>query len=470
MIDNPDVFHRFGELLGPEGWLTDPDAKYPYEHEARGYWSGSCLGVARPGSTDQVVATVGLARDAGIAIVPQSGNTGLVAGGVPRGGIVLTTERMTKIRDIDMANMTMTVDAGCILANVQQAAADAGAYFPLSLGAEGSCRIGGNIATNAGGVAVLRYGNMRDLVLGLEVVLSDGRVWDGLRGLRKDNTGYDLKQLFIGAEGTLGIVTGAVIKLFPAIRETVAALVAVNTWEDAVTLLNRTKNAAGDALSACEAMSEGALSVVMQHIDDVQPPFGNTYPLTVLIELTSPQAGSTLMMLAETEFGKALENGLAQDVLIAQSEAQRAAFWRLRESIPEAQPKAGGSIKFDVSVPISAIPSFVAKANCFVNDRLPGTRFVTFGHMGDGNLHYNLSQPESMEKEAFMELWDEMTTAIHDVAMGFGGSFSAEHGVGEIKRNDLARHRSAVEIDLMRCVKRAIDPQNLMNPGKIFFD
>ncbi|MEQ8666189.1 MAG: FAD-binding oxidoreductase [Rhodospirillales bacterium] len=470
MNDLNDINRRFDALLGPQGWLTDPDARSPYEHEARGYWSGACIGVARPTDTLQVAETVKLAVESGVPIVPQSGNTGLVAGGVPRGGIVLTTERMTRIRSTDKANMTMTVDAGCVLANIQQAAADIGTYFPLSLGAEGSCRIGGNISTNAGGVAVLRYGNMRDLVLGLEVVLPDGRVWDGLRGLRKDNTGYDLKQLFIGAEGTLGIVTGAVIKLFPAIRETVAALVGVRSWDDAIALLNQLRAGSGDALSACEAMSAGALNLVLAHTEDVQAPFERIPPITLLFELTSPRSGTTLMTLAEEELATALESGLAVDAVVAQSEAQRTAFWRMREAIPQVQSKAGGSIKFDVSVPISAIPAFVDKANRYVEKRIPDTRFVTFGHVGDGNLHYNLSQPESMEKDAFMALWDEVTSDIHAIAMSFAGSFSAEHGIGEIKRGDLIRHRSDVEIDLMRIVKRGLDPQNLMNPGKILPD
>lgn len=470
MTENAESIARLAEMLGPQGWLTDPESRSPYEHESRGYWSGSCLGVARPADTAQVAETVKIAAEAGIAIIPQSGNTGLVAGGVPRGGIVLTTERMTRIRDVDKANMTMTVDAGCILSDLQDTASEAGAYFPLSLGAEGSCRIGGNISTNAGGVAVLRYGNTRDLVLGLEVVLPDGRIWDGLRGLRKDNTGYDLKQLFIGAEGTLGIVTGAVVKLFPAIRETVAAFVGVASWNDAVTLLNSLKSATGDALSACEAISDSTMELVLEHTADVQSPFDTTAPLTMLIELTSPQQGATLMALAESELAASIESGLAVDAVIAQSETQRAAFWQLREAIPEAQTKVGGSIKFDVSVPISRIPDFIDDANEYVEKRIPGTRFITFGHIGDGNLHYNLSQPEGMERKAFMALWDEVTTAIHDIAMQLGGSFSAEHGIGEIKREDLVRHRSAVEIDLMRKVKHALDPLNLMNPGKIFLD
>lgn len=456
--------------LGPEGWVTDDERRAPYEREWRGYWSGSCLGVARPDSAEAVAEVVRLAGNAAIPIVPHGGNTGLVAGGVPRGGIVLSTERMTAIRDIDRTNMTMTVDAGCILANIQHAAADVGLYFPLSLGAEGSCRIGGNISTNAGGVAVLRYGNMRDLVLGLEAVLPDGRIWDGLRALRKDNTGYDLKQLFIGAEGTLGVVTGAVLKLFPAIRETVTALAAVNSWEDALDLLNRLQAAGGNALSACEAISREALDVAFEHIPDVDDPFRAPHPLYVLLELTSPRDASGLYELAERELAHALEDGVAVDIVVAQSEAQRAALWRLREAVPEAQPKAGGSIKHDIAVPVSAVPGFVKRADSYARERLPGVRVIAFGHLGDGNLHYNLSQPVGTGKSAFLAHWDEVTGAIHDIAASFGGSFSAEHGIGEIKRTELSRLRSATEIDLMRKIKRAIDPANIMNPGKIIPD
>lgn len=470
MTDEIDIKQRLADLLGPSGWLEEDVQREPYEREWRGYWSGSCIGVARPSSTEDVSAVVRIAHEAGVPVVAHGGNTGLVAGGVPRGGIVLSLERMTQVRDLDASNQTMTVDAGCILSAIQDAAAQAGLYFPLSLGAEGSCRIGGNISTNAGGVAVLRYGNMRDLVMGLEVVLADGNIWNGLRGLRKDNTGYDLKQLFIGAEGTLGIITGAVLKLFPAINDTVTALAAVEDWDKALTLLNRLQASAGDSLSACEAMSAEALGVAFEHVEGLRKPFNGNHPLYVLAELTSPAKGTNLYERAEAAFADLIEDGTATDVVLASSQDQRSALWRLREAIPEAQPKAGGSIKHDVAVPVSAVPTFIERADNYARSRIDGVRVISFGHLGDGNLHYNLSQPDAMDRDVFLGMWDEVTQAVHDIAMSLGGSFSAEHGIGEIKRKELARLRTPVEVDLMRCVKLALDPESILNPGKILPD
>ena len=464
------ALEKIAELLGPEGWLTAPDRRAPYEREWRGYWNGSCLGVARPCDTAAVAQVVKLATNAEIPIVPHGGNTGLVAGGVPRNGIVISTEQVASVRRLDATNATVTVDAGCVLSTIQQVAADAGFYFPLSLGAEDSCRIGGNISTNAGGIAVLRYGSMRNLVLGLEVVLPDGRVWDGLRTLRKDNTGYDLKQLFIGAEGTLGVITGAVLKLFPAIRETVTALAGVGSWTEGLLLMNRLKSSAGETMSACEAMSREALSLAFDHISGLATPFENSYPLCVLVELTATRSDGNIAAVAEQALSAALEAGIARDIVIAQSEAQRATLWRLREAIPEAQSRRGASIKHDIAVPLSAIPSFVDQAGRYVRRRLPSTGVIAFGHLGDGNLHFNLSQPPGMSRDVFLGHWDEITSTVHDIAVQAGGSFSAEHGIGEIKRCELARLRSPVEIDMMRAIKQAFDPRGLMNPGKIIPD
>lgn len=470
MMNHDQLSQHLGQLLGPHGWIEDAGGREPYENEWRGYWSGSCLGVAKPSSTSEVAAIVSRVADAGVAIVPHGGNTGLVAGGVPRGGIVVSLERMNRVRQLDRTNHTITVDAGCILASVQDAARDADLYFPLSLGAEGSCRIGGNISTNAGGVAVLRYGNMRDLVMGLEVVLPDGQVWDGLRGLRKDNTGYDLKQVFIGAEGTLGIITGAVLKLFPAIRDTVTAMLSVSSWDHALAVLNRLQAFSGDALSACEIISQKAFQIAFAHVDGLKDPFAQPYPLYVLVEFTSPALGTNLADRTEAELAVLMEEEIVLDAVLASSDEQRAALWRLREAIPEAQPKAGGSIKHDVAVPVSAIPTFVERADTYAQERIPGVQIISFGHLGDGNLHYNLSQPPEMTKDGFLALWDEVTANVHDIAADLGGSFSAEHGVGEIKRGELSRLRDPIEIALMRQIKHALDPDNLMNPGKIIPD
>lgn len=468
--DKIAALDRLADLLGPGGWLTDSDQRAPYEREWRGYWTGDCLGVARPTGTKQTAETVRIASAAGLAMVPHGGNTGLVGGGLPHGGIVISTERMTDIRMLDDDNMTMTVDAGCVLADIQQAADNAGLLFPLSLGAEGSCRIGGNISTNAGGVGVLRYGNTRDLILGLEVVLPNGDIWDGLRGLRKDNTGYDLKQLFIGAEGTLGIITAATLKLFPKPNETVTALCALEDWRACLSLFNRLQRECGDSLTAFEAMARAGVALAVDKVPDVTDPFAEPAEQYALIELTSARRDAGLQALAERALADALEKGIVGDVVVAQSDAQRAALWRIREGIPEAQPKAGGSIKHDISVPVSAVPTFIDAAGKYVREKLPGVIIVAFGHLGDGNIHYNLTQPPDMNRDDFMANWSEVTAQVHQIACDLGGSFSAEHGIGEIKRAELGRLRPAMEIDLMRRIKLALDPTNVMNPGKILPD
>lgn len=455
------------EIVGPNGWIDDPADLEPYLIEERGLYHGACMAVVRPSTTEQLAEVVRLCADAGVPVVPQGGNTGLVGGGVPDGGIVLSTARLNRIRAIDPVNRTITLEAGVILADVQTAAEDAGALFPLSLGAEGSCRIGGNLATNAGGMTVVRYGNARDMVLGLEVVLPDGRVWDGLRGLRKNNTGYDLKQVFLGSEGTLGIITAAVLKLYPQPRVSETALIAVPTVQAALDLFNRTNEQAGDTLTAFEFMARTGIDFAVKHVPDIVDPLTERYPFYALVKLTSTQANAPLKDTLESILADAFEDGLVEDAVIAASKAQADALWRIRESIPEGQKPEGGSIKNDVSVPLSRVPEFIERATNAVEQAMPGIRVVPFGHLGDGNIHFNLSQPVGADSRAFLAEWDRFDRIVADIATGLGGSFSAEHGIGRLKRIDMTRYKSDVEIDLMRTLKRALDPKNIMNPGKV---
>ncbi|MCB2102662.1 MAG: FAD-binding oxidoreductase [Rhodobacterales bacterium] len=467
MIDSETLMGQLRDLLGPLGWSEDPAVLESHLVEERGLYHGACLGLARPADTDQVAAVVYTCAAAGVPVVPQGGNTGLVGGAVPHGGVILSTARLNKVRDVDPVNHTLTVEAGVILADVQKAAEDAGHLFPLSLAAEGSCHIGGNLATNAGGTAVLRYGNARDLVLGLEVVLPDGRVWDGLRTLRKDNTGYDLKSLFVGAEGTLGVITAAVLKMFPAPKTTATALVAVDGPAAALDLFTRAHGAAGDLLTAFEMLARFGLELACRHVHGVRDPFDAPHPCYALVELTSPRAGDDLATALETILGDAFEAGEVRDAVIAASETQSAELWRIRECLPEAQKHEGGSIKHDVSVPVARVPDFLAKAEALVRAELPGVRPCPFGHMGDGNIHFNLTQPEGADTASFLAQWTRINGLVHDLVAEFGGSFSAEHGVGQLKVHELERYRSDVELDLMRRIKKAFDPAGLMNPGKI---
>ena len=455
------------DLVGPKGWIDDPADLEPFLVEERGLFHGACAAVVKPASTEELARVVRLCADAGIAIVPQGGNTGLVGGGVPDGGIVLSTARMNRIRAIDPVNRTISLEAGVILADVQAAAEEAGALFPLSLGAEGSCRIGGNLATNAGGITVVRYGNARDMVLGLEVVLPDGRIWDGMRELRKNNTGYDLKQVFLGSEGTLGIITAAVLKLYPKPRAAETALAAVPSVRAALDLFNRTNELAGDSLTAFEFMARIGIDFVLKHVPDTVDPFTERHPFYALIKLTSTRSNATLKDTLESILADAFEEGLVEDAVIAASEAQSDALWRIRESIPEGQKPEGGSIKNDVSVPLSRVPEFIESATAAVEQAMPGIRVVPFGHFGDGNIHFNLSQPVGADPKAFLAEWDRFDRIVADIATGLGGSFSAEHGIGRLKRVDMTRYKSDVEMDLMRALKRAIDPRNIMNPGKV---
>ncbi len=461
------VLAAIRNVVGPKGWVDDPAEVAPHLVEERGRYQGTCDAVVRPASTDEVAAVVRLCAEAGVPVVPQGGNTGLVGGGVPDGGIVLCLARMNRIRDLDALNHAMTVEAGCVLADIQTAAAEAGTLFPLSLGAEGSCQIGGNLSTNAGGVAVLRYGNARDLVLGLEVVLPDGRVWDGLRALRKDNTGYDLKHLFIGAEGTLGVITAAVLKLFPLPHGQATAMAAAADPDAVLALFGRAHDACGDQLTAFEMIPRIALDFGLRHLPGVVDPFARVHAHYALVELTSPRADEPLGPALETVLTGALEDGIIADAVIATSEAQAGALWRIREAIPEAQKHEGGSIKHDVSVPTSRVPEFIARATALVEAAIPGVRVVPFGHLGDGNVHFNLSQPEATDTDAFLDRWEDVNRIVHDLVTEMDGSFSAEHGIGRLKRGEMVRYKSAVEMDLMRTVKAALDPKGIMNPGKV---
>lgn len=467
-VPTPDFLDRLRAVVGDKGWITDSVALAPYLSETRGNFRGDCAMVVRPASTDEVARVVGLCSEAAVAVVPLGGNTGLVGGGVPTGGIVLSLERMTRIRAVDCINHTITVEAGCILVDVQNAAADAGAFFPLSLAAEGSCRIGGNLSTNAGGINVLRYGNARDLVLGLEVVLPSGQIWDGLRGLRKDNTGYDLKQLFIGAEGTLGVITAAVLKLFPKPRARVTALAGAETAEDVLALFARARDALGDSLIAFEFWSRRCHQFVLDHVPGMGDPLPSAHPFYALMEVATPQSEETaLREKAEAALATAHDAGTIGDATIAANDGQRAQLWKIRESIPEAQKHEGASLKHDIAVPISRVAEFLRKADARIGAALPGARVCAFGHIGDGNIHYNLSQPTGAAADRFIAERERISLLVNDLVEEMGGSFSAEHGVGQLRLRELERYKTDVEIDLMRCIKAAIDPVGIMNPGKV---
>ncbi len=439
----------------------------PFLVEERGLYLGKASAVILPKTVGEVSNVVKEAAKAQVSIVPQGGNTGLVGGQVPFDGILLSLSRMNEIRAVDPLNGTITVAAGCTLQAVQEAAAAAGCLFPLSLASEGSCQIGGNIASNAGGTAVLRYGNMRDLVLGLEVVLPDGRIWNGLRALRKDNAGYDLKHLFIGSEGTLGIITAAVLKIFPAIRSRVTAFIGLASPESALEVFGMAKAEFGDLLSAFEIMPRFGLEIVIKHMPGHHDPLENPHPFYALIEFSSISAKAELGASMEQLLERALERGLVQDGTIAASENQSKALWSLRENMSWAQKPEGGSIKHDVSVPVSKVAEFIDKASALCRAEMAGLRVCAFGHMGDGNIHFNLSQPEGMDKAEFLAQWPHFNRIVHDLVVAMGGSIAAEHGIGILKREELAHYKDEVSLDLMRMMKRALDPENRLNPGKI---
>lgn len=453
--------------LGARHVLTDPDALAPYLTESRRLFTGSALAVLRPGSTEEVAFAVRACTQAGIAVVPLGGNTGLTGAGVPQGGVVLSLERMTRLRAVDSVDATITVEAGMILQDVQDAAEAAGMLFPLSYASRGSARIGGGVSTNAGGIAVLAYGNARDLVLGLEVVLADGRVWNGLKSLRKDNAGYDLKQLFIGSEGTLGIVTAAVLKLFPRPRSTSVAFVGLDSARAALDLFVFLRARMDRDLTAFEYLPPFALEIVLRHVPGTVQPLHGAHGAYALIEVASARPDADTQAELESALGQALADGVIADATIGTSGAQNAALWRLREGVPEAQTREGASIKHDVSVPLSRLPAFLEQAGAACTAEMPGLRPCGFGHFGDGNIHFNLSQPPGMAAAEFLAEWGRFNRIVHDIVHDLGGSIAAEHGVGLIKREELARYGDPVGLDLMRRLKAALDPEDLLNPGKV---
>lgn len=461
-----EVLPRLVQAVGAQHVLTDPNDTAGYLTDWRKRYSGQALCVVRPGTTAEVAAIVKICREAKLAIVPQGGNTGLCGGATPIGGEVLVSlGRLNQVRWIDAENNSICVEAGCTLQAVQEAAAGVNRLFPLSLAAEGSATIGGNLSTNAGGVQVLRYGNTRDLALGLEVVLADGRIWDGLRSLRKDNTGYDLKHLFIGAEGTLGLITAATLKLFPRPLDSAVAWAAVSNPAAAVNLLTHLRSTAGDSVTAFEIVSRPALDLVLKHIQNARDPLATHSEWMVLIEL-SGGCGDLADMLTAS-LAEAASADLVMDAVVASSESQSIALWALRENISEAQRIEGVSIKHDIAVPVSRIPDFIRRADAALQAAFPDLRIVCFGHIGDGNLHYNQSKAAALENDKFIAQTDAVNRIVHDIVNDLGGSVSAEHGLGQLKREENRRYKSEVELDLMLAVKKALDPQGLLNPGKL---
>jgi len=432
---------------------------------------GKALAVVRPGNTDEVAQVVKACLAARVSLVPQGGNTGLVVGSTPDDSgtqVVLSLQRLRAVRQIDAANLTITVEAGCVLQHLQEAALQAGFLFPLSLAAEGSCTIGGNLATNAGGTQVLRYGNARDLCLGLEVVTAAGEVWHGLSGLRKDNTGYDLRDLYIGSEGTLGVITAATLKLYPLPAARLTAWAAVASMDEAVALLGLAQQHLGASLTGFEVMGQFALSLVVKHFAQLKVPFHESAAFGVLLECSDQESETHARALFERLLEAALENGCVSDAVVAESLAQAKQLWHVRESIPLAQVEEGLNIKHDISVPVSRIPEFVRDTDALLQKAIPGVRLVNFGHLGDGNLHYNVQAPAGHDAAAFMhEREDEVNTLVFDAVQRFGGSISAEHGVGTLKVSKLEHHKSPVALSLMRAIKTALDPYKLMNPGKL---
>ena len=461
-----DFLDQLRAIVGERYVLTSADDMAPYLKEYRGRFNGTGKAVIRPANTQEVSAVVKHCAEHNVPIVPQGGNTSLVGGSIPYHDttIVLSLSRLNAVRSIDPDNFTITVEAGCILMQVQQAATEHGRYFPLSLGSEGSCQIGGNIASNAGGILTIRYGNTRDLVLGLEVVLPNGDIWNGLRGLRKDNTGYDLKHLFIGSEGTLGIITAAVVKLYPAPQQQTTFFASIQTPADALALLSHTRQAFGEMISAFELIARPCIALAQEYGPACVDPVTEKTDWTVLADINTTQEN------IEAFLGEMFEQQIIIDATVTHSEQQRRDLWQMREAIVEAQRNAGGSIKHDVSVNVSNIPAFIEEATALVRQMISGVRPIIFGHMGDGNLHFNLTQPINADKATYLEQWDEINHAVHDVIQKYNGSFSAEHGVGVFKAQELVDRKSPVEIDLMRRIKQALDPQHLMNPGKVLPD
>lgn len=465
-----DTIETLVRIVGAQHALRDEAGMAPYLTEWRDRYRGQAALVLRPGSTDEVAAILKCANAARVGIVPQGGNTGLVGAQIPDESgsqVVLSLTRLNHVRDVDLASNTMTVEAGLTLAMAQQVAESAHRLFPLSLASEGSCQIGGVLATNAGGLAVLAYGSARDLALGLEVVLADGRVWHGLKALRKDNTGYDLKDLFIGSEGTLGVITAAVLRLFPRPKERVTCMAGLNDLARAPEFFTRVHEAAGPMLTAFEILPRIGIDFAVKHGNDTREPFPAPHTWYLLFDLTSPRVGEEPHLLAETLLQEAIEGGEIADAIVATSIKQAQDLWRLRELMSEAQKPEGGSIKHDVSVPVARVPEFIARANQLVELMIPGARPVPFGHLGDGNIHYNVSQPIGMDKDVFLANWETLNTAVHEIVLDLNGSISAEHGIGRMKRDLLPHAKGEVAVALMRKIKESFDSNGILNPGKL---
>ena len=460
------LINSLKEIVGPQGWTTDAKELEPHVTEWRNLLRGRTPIMVSPAATSEVADVVRACAAAGVAVVPQGGNTGMCAGAIPDESgeqIVLNLSRMNKVRQIDPLDFSIVVDAGCILANIQDAAKAVDRYFPLSLGAEGSCQIGGNLSTNAGGINVIRYGTARNLVLGLEVVLADGTIWDGLKTLRKDTAGYDLKQLFVGSEGTLGIITGAALRLFPDPGETTSTLLALQRAGDAVPLLALLRRSLADRIEAFELVGASAFGFVERHIPDAVIPFDEPYPWYVLIETAVGESQEVL----ETALTQSAEQGLVLNAVIAKNGAEADHLWRLRHSISEAEKLAGVGLKHDISVSIGHMEEFLERGESLLAEEFPNAQLVAFGHVGDGNLHYNVHLPVSTSDEDRLEQEERVSVLIYDLVHEFGGSFSAEHGVGVVKREYLTRYKNEVDLNLMRSLKIALDPNNILNPGKV---
>ncbi len=472
MNDRPGagLLDRLGAIVGERGIVAGDHERRPFEVDWRDQYHGRAAAVVKPASTAEVARVVTLLAEDGIAMVPQGGNTSLCGASVPDASgtqVVINLSRMNRVRNVDTSNNTMTVEAGCVLQALQEVADRHERFFPLSLGAQGSCEIGGNLSTNAGGTAVLRYGNTRELVLGLEVVLPDGRVWNGLRGLRKDNTGYDLKHLFVGAEGTLGIITAAVLKLFPRPRSRATAFAAVESPAAAVALLSKMRETCGERISGYELLARVCVELVLKHMPAARDPLPAPSPWYVLIELSDASQGDALDRTLEEALGAAAEAGLVADAMIASSQAQRDALWQMREDVSEAQKVDGVSIKHDVSVPVSSVAEFISRADAALARRFPDVRIVAFGHVGDGNIHYNCSKSVRQDAKEFFAQAGEVNHIVYEVVNALGGSISAEHGLGVLKRDEIKLYKSPLELELMRSIKNALDPRGLMNPGKV---
>jgi FAD/FMN-containing dehydrogenase len=473
MTDTPkqnlsdDLIAKFTDIVGANYATSDQSVIAPHLVELRGLYQGASPLLLKPNSTEQVSHILKLANDNTLTVVPQGGNTGLVGGQVPNGDIIISLSRMNKIREVDVLGSVMVLDAGVILANAQKAAEEHNLLFPLSLGSEGTCQIGGNLSSNAGGTAVVAYGNTRELCMGLEVVLPTGEIWHGLRRLKKDNTGYDLRDLFIGAEGTLGIVTGAVLKLFPQPIGREVMYVGLDSPDAALELFNIARNMCGPSLTGFELMPRFGVEITIKNIDGCRDPLDTPHNWYALIEISSGQSEEAARQMIEGLFEKAFDTGIANDAVLAESESQRKAFWHMRESMSEAQRPEGGSIKHDISVPIAKVPEFMEEASKSVLEYMPGARICAFGHMGDGNIHYNISQPVDADKQEFLSHWRAMNELVHGIVLRMTGSISAEHGIGQLKRDELAEIKDPIEIQLMQRIKASFDPNQIMNPNKV---